>query len=601
MLALVVSLLLCVASASSCSVNGIQINGYMQYLVGRPDVPGSIYAVCVNGTATCHQDNGHDNTNPQVPCANVPMTKHDRQLGVLFPSILWPYRVICLNWSEPFNSTVTNHMKMAVAEIKEKAGFTVINDYQCRGYYGKKTDICRNCRKFVDFTKSRAGCFAKPPGMESSVNLEENSSCASYTTILRSFARVIGLDYEQKHPKRKVVVVRSNMKSTHNLPDFYMAHEGDGLVPLKLYDPMSIMHFPHSDDVICVPKNRSIKFCEITQVAKFDNCTEPTMEHCDPKQRNTFGQGTELTVSDLVAINKLYESEGIHPKTAQVPSKLHRAFAEYRAKTDLTFVNVDRCHDYYGKTTEVCKNCELAVQVTMTASKSGCFGVPWVLSQPEMYVDETCATYPNVLRSIGRVLGLEYEHKHPKRTVVVVRANLKEGARNYEKILVGDGRAGSAPYDPLSIMHFPHNQDTLCVPKDKSLNYCDISQTSQSNCVIPKPEHCDFKFRHTFGTSKELMPKDVRTLNRLYEGVAAHSKSTKLTDRVPFLGKAQVQPPVQPPATRPPRSHWMDDVAEEDADGSDSSGDLDCEDTVDTLQGPGTSLNFTTLEEIEEV
>ncbi|TMW68057.1 hypothetical protein Poli38472_007729 [Pythium oligandrum] len=251
------------------------------------------------------------------------------------------------------------------------------------------------------------------------------------------------------------------------------------------------------------------------------------------------------------------------PMSSHMKWRFDRAFTAFREKAGFTFLSIDRCRNFYGKDTRVCNNCQTSNLITESASR--CAGSTGMIDKPFLNLtDGACSSAPNLGRAFGHMVGLDHEHVHPKRKVIVVREKMIKGVhtvQDYVAVHKGDGRYAMDTYDPMSIMHYPHSGDVLCLPKDTTLMYCDLTQTKVDWCVVPKIAHCDLEKRYDFGQASELRAGDIAALKKLYENETTLPTSQRVPKDAPYMGPPQVQSLVPPGATRPPRAHAVDRYA----------------------------------------
>ncbi|TMW68058.1 hypothetical protein Poli38472_007730 [Pythium oligandrum] len=295
--------------SQSCSVDGFEFDGLAHYLVGEPYLPGSIYADCVQGKATCYRDDGvMDAVNAQVSCDEVHVKNqtHHRQLGItLKPVAAWPQRIVCVSGVDIFPNHTRKHLANAFREFAHKADIMFIDVNKCPSMFGKKTEVCNNCRQFVRMTRTKPGCqstWGYSSSRQLSVNLPQ--SCADYKTVLHQLGHVVGLAHEHSHPHRQVIVLRENVVAGYTNAYKIL---GRSYQPF-IYDPMSIMHYDNSYGALCIPLDLKLKYCDLTQT-EADGCVVPTKKHCNPSYDLAFGRSTKLMPSDVATIMKLYAKE----------------------------------------------------------------------------------------------------------------------------------------------------------------------------------------------------------------------------------------------------------------------------------------------------
>ncbi|TMW68059.1 hypothetical protein Poli38472_007731 [Pythium oligandrum] len=197
-----------------------------------------------------------------------------------------------------------------------------------------------------------------------------------------------------------------------------------------------------------------------------------------------------------------------------------RAFKEFQARVGITFISINNCRRIYGQNTKVCNNCQTSVR--MMNSQPGFYASLGYYPgnyDPELNIGDGQAAYKVYLHELGHVVGLYHEHAHPQRQAIVLRDKLRVSSSEYAK----EQRAHTLRYDVTSVMHY--NSEALCLPRDTSLKFCDVTETEENNCVVPKEEHCDRSEQDLLGRSAQLSSHDVNAIRTLYDDEPRHSRS----------------------------------------------------------------------------
>ncbi|KAJ0401952.1 hypothetical protein P43SY_001999 [Pythium insidiosum] len=153
-----------------------------------------------------------------------------------------------------------------------------------------------------------------------------------------------------------------------------------------------------------------------------------------------------------------------------------QAVQEYLRKADISIVEHDQCRERYGKKTKVCDDCRAFV--TVVNDQPGCHATVGYLERARhlLNIRGDCESYETFLHELGHIVGLFHEHSHPERDVIVLRDKMEaDASNNYAK--VSKSEATMTPYDRRSVMHYDGPE--LCIPKDPTLKYCDITQTKK--------------------------------------------------------------------------------------------------------------------------
>jgi hypothetical protein len=202
------------------------------------------------------------------------------------------------------------------------------------------------------------------------------------------------------------------------------------------------------------------------------------------------------------------------------------AMNEYKEKAGIQFIHINNCSSTYGNDEDVCGGCK--VKFTIKNDESGCFARIGYSKRSKLYLNvelNECDRYRTYLHELGHVLGLEHEHVHPDRKVVILRKNVGSDydLDKFEK----DNSSAVTPYDPTSIMHY--QDDSICWPKDTTINYCDVNQSERDGCVVPTEKDCDLTRKKSIKKSEHLSAGDIQTIQKMYGTQSIGGEGTDLS------------------------------------------------------------------------
>jgi len=197
----------------------------------------------------------------------------DPMNGLVDTQYRWPDAVVYYQLSTDFNDTEVEIIHKAIAEYHNKT---------CIKWVAKTEEA----KDFVDFQNEESGCWSYVGRQGGAQTLNLQDACFKrYGTVVHEMMHAAGFYHEQSRTERDdfVEIVWENIIEgyEHNF-DKYGADEIDPFdVP---YDYGSVMHYPE---------------------LAFSNNGEPTIVPREPNV--TIGQRIEMSVSDQLKLNRMYE------------------------------------------------------------------------------------------------------------------------------------------------------------------------------------------------------------------------------------------------------------------------------------------------------
>ncbi|OQR93897.1 metalloprotease family M12A [Thraustotheca clavata] len=200
---------------------------------------------------------------------------------------------------------------------------------------------------------------------------------------------------------------------------------------------------------------------------------------------------------------------------------IKQAAKHIHTKTSVDIITLAECQAKGNA--NLCGNCKDYVAVTK--EKPGCFAaVGYQASGAQVLnVEKGCfkAGMGRIAHEFLHAIGFYHEHVHPNRKIIILQNELKVARNNY--ILKKD--AVDTTYDFVSIMHYS-SEAGVCIPKQKNIVYCDISQSEEDGCVVPSRDDCDEKASKVLGQRKGLSKIDINTVGVLYGNKKKGTKAT---------------------------------------------------------------------------
>ncbi|TMW68908.1 hypothetical protein Poli38472_001064 [Pythium oligandrum] len=259
-----------------------------------------------------------DRRRPEVPCSDPKLVAavtaaragksgKARQLGVFIKdaNYKWPEGVICYNFDPMI---VTQGLFREAMKEYTDLGLRFIDINDCAKLYkpnGQKTNVCSDCRYHVDIIPDNPGCYGSVgfhPGKRMELNVGDG--CHELNTYLHELGYVVGLNHEHQHPKRRVIIIKSEMKV--DASEYVKFKEGERTT--TAYDINSIMHYDGSE--FCIPWfTPRGGFCDADKAGNWhgwSGCMEPAKAHCSPVDRTVIGRAAHLTGHDKANVRQLY-------------------------------------------------------------------------------------------------------------------------------------------------------------------------------------------------------------------------------------------------------------------------------------------------------
>lgn len=299
---------------SSFSKVRLEDSEYM-YVAGKPFLKDSVYALCSNGTVTCHNDNGiaDQKTSDTTITSCDPRAVHMRHRMLLATGVAdttdgtWPKNTLCYQIRpNTFSNREVAFLQGAREEYAKNTNVRMITTEECENRADRQ-DICGNCANYVDIMKDE-GCYSllgyqgRPAQPLSLVNYCFDNQIGTAT---HEVGHALGLFHEHTHPGRNVIILRRGI----SVPPSNYEITDDQVIRVSDYDPLSIMHYPLGDS-ICVAKEafKDVEFCDIDQTSA-RGCTIPEERHCNrdiTSLANGIGQRQKLSPGDITTINAMY-------------------------------------------------------------------------------------------------------------------------------------------------------------------------------------------------------------------------------------------------------------------------------------------------------
>lgn len=166
-----------------------------------------------------------------------------------------------------------------------------------------------------------------------------------------------------------------------------------------------------------------------------------------------------------------------------------RSFADFNAKTNLQFVQLDQCQAL-PNAQDVCGGCQNSIE--FIKDEDLCYSQLGYQAEPGQVVSIGTDCFREddfiIIHELGHAVGLFHEHSHPERNIVVLQDTIPPNVSPLNFIKNTDPRTSTTAYDVDSVMHYPLDS-RMCIPKGNAADYCDLGQTE--NCIVPTEEDCD--------------------------------------------------------------------------------------------------------------
>ncbi|KDO26466.1 hypothetical protein SPRG_08269 [Saprolegnia parasitica CBS 223.65] len=277
-------------------------DGQLKYVFGLPQDDGAIYQVCADGVITCYEEDGTADSDVDaiVDCRKA---EAKRRLGLATDRKrrLWPLATLCYKLDAPFDDVERRTIQRAMHEIVESTGVTMLDVANCKHHDA----ICGGCAHYVSIAQERnkRGTYAElgyrhKAGQK--LNLLPSAFEHGMGSVMHEMLHAFGVIHEHAHPASEAIVLRGQ----------FLGASRSNYMPIKeafvtQYDIHSIMHYGVG---LCLPTDKSIKFCAIDQ-NEDDGCVVPEKHHCDPATSKVLGQRDGLSSGDIRNLQILYGLE----------------------------------------------------------------------------------------------------------------------------------------------------------------------------------------------------------------------------------------------------------------------------------------------------
>ncbi|KDO16632.1 hypothetical protein SPRG_17867 [Saprolegnia parasitica CBS 223.65] len=182
--------------------------------------------------------------------------------------------------------------------------------------------------------------------------------------------------------------------------------------------------------------------------------------------------------------------------------------------TGVSMLTLDECKAS-PRAQGLCGGCAHYVSIHQRPHRRGTYAAVGYLQKAGQDINLQPSAFKHgsgtIMHEMLHAFGVSHEHVHPASEAIVLRGHKLAASRNN---YVLRREAFVTQYDKHSIMHYGHG---VCLPKNKSVKYCNIEESEADGCVVPTAADCDEEASSVLGQRDGMSPGDIRTLQVLYE------------------------------------------------------------------------------------